>query len=295
MVDNHQECDSNDSQENENDNQSSAAECTDFSAKLKELQAEMEQDAADLEYQKRKQVNSAADFKELEKIIGEIDTIVSTYSNARGDLKKGLEKHENYCCTKKEMIDAAVGDKKCKLDIDIEACKTNIETLKSNVATKKGNKCAAETCLKASQKTLDFKTTCFNQWKERKKDTEKIITSLNELQDQIEQKESESKFAVMYYLITNFCDALSDFKDGKENCKIDPPIVEDDDAFKNGLKAAWCEMHEAKRDVLNKQDAFDEAARILETVENNLLTAEEQLVSNIIQKMEEIDINCTCS
>ena len=292
MVDNRENYDSEDSQKNGNNNKGNTVECTDFAAKLIELQAEMEQAIADLEYQKRKQVNSAADFKELEKIIGEIDTIVSTYSNARVNLKNGLDKQENYYCKKQDMIIAAVGDKEREIENVIKACEANIDALDGEVKAKKLAKENAESCFNASKQLLDAKTACFNQWKERKGHTEAIITSLNKLQGQIEKKESESKFAVMYYLLTKFCKALKEFKDAGMVCGIAPPIVGNDDDFKNGLKNAWCEMHKANKDKLNKRDAFDEATRILESAEANSQTAKDQLDSNIIQKMEEIDVNC---
>lgn len=246
--------------------------------RLVELQAEIAgQNAQLVELTEDNKLNKA-DEAILKKLVADLDKIVEDYGKNAASYRSKLDHFKTYADNKGQMIAAAIKDKVQEIHAARSNCQLEINALKSQLARAEQDLNAAKNAHDTAKAAFDQKTKIFEDFKNLKKTVDDNLTGIQGLKTEIEAKECENKFGVMYFL-------FQELHQLRGNTEIK---VMDKETFRNTLNNYWANMNEAQADFRNKEEVWLDAKAAHDSKKKELQDAEAAFRDKVIAKLAAI-------
>lgn len=243
--------------------------------RLVELQTEIaEQNTQLAELTEDNKLNKS-DETILKKLVADLDKIVEEYGKGAASYRSQLDHFKTYADNKGQMIAAAIKDKVPEIHAARSKWQVPINTLKSELAQAEKDLNASKNAHDTAKSAFEQKTKTFDDFKNLKKTVEGNLTGIQKLKTDIEARECENKFGVMYFL-------FQELHQLRANTEIK---VMDKDTFRNNLNNYWADMNEAQADFRAKEAAWLEAKEAYENKKKALQDAEAGFRDNVIQEL----------
>lgn len=248
--------------------------------KLKELEEKLKQLQEQMEEIKKQNQSCKDDKTKLEALLGEFAKILAAYTKALVKIKGDSSDFTHYSEKKTEMIETAIKGHEGEIEQAIEGVNQEIEQLKTKAEELKGAMESAKADFDQASENYANKQKVLDDLKTRQQFIEGNHKALNKLRDQIEKEEEESKYAVMYYLITDFNNILTETK----------PAIVSESQLKAALYLAWQQLDTAEDAMQAKEALWKTAEQAYAIGMEMLKEAQDQKRDNILEKLSHIEI-----
>lgn len=246
--------------------------------RLVELQVEIADQNAELIELTEDNKLKKSDEAILKKLVADLDKIVDEYGKSTSTFRSKLDHFKTYADNKGQMIAAAIKDKVQEIHAARSSCQVEINALKSELAQAEQSMNEAKSAHDTAKAVFDQKTRIFEDFKILKKTVEGNLTGIQDLKTEIEAKECENKFGVMYFL-------FQELHQLRGNTEIK---VMDKDKFQSNLNNYWADMNEAQTDFRAKEEAWFDAKEAYENKKKALQEAEAGFRDKVIANLAAI-------
>ena len=214
----------------------------------------------------------------LEKLVADIEKIVTAYAKALQGLQQQTNDNRSYSDEKTAIINSVVEDKIGEINKIIDGAEHILEVLEGKLKSYENEAEKAKEEYEDANKNFNAKTENFNNLKLHQKTIMSNLKKMSSLQDQIEEYDKEDKYAAAYFLMNEF------------NLLLEPTeqALITKELFEEKLNIAWFEMNLAMQDFINKEEIWKNADAVYLEKRDELRLQEENMRDSILKALERI-------
>lgn len=245
--------------------------------KLKALKDDLQSTETELGQLTKEKDTLKADIATLERIVSDVNQVVTAYGQALQNIEKDKKYIEDYSQIKVPMIEAAIQNKKDAINEKIKEVNDQIKTTESKVKELKGKSETANAEYKTAKENRDKNQNGFDSLKTLQKTIDGNLKELKNLKESIEKDEEKNKTANMYFLISELNSLLYETKSS----------IKTQEEFKSALFQAWQDLDLAETALREKDESMKTAKKEFEDKQNEL----QSLMKNRRAKILEVISN----
>jgi hypothetical protein len=254
-----------------------AGEAEDPDQQLEELKAQRAQVQAEIAKDTTRLKALDEDIQAFTDVTAIIEQILKAYDQALPDLITRQKEAKGYSDTKMRMILCAVEDVKEAIDEKIAKYDLSIKRKEQRVQQLEQKKVAAGHESAEADVSLTTKQERFNYWKDYQTNLDNNLKETSDLKLQIENEDSQSHTASMYFLARELGAVLEYTK-----------IINHEQLSQN-LKEAWNELNEAKTYARDKKAAWDAAIAAFDAAQTELADARKTRRQRLLAAVNEFN------
>lgn len=242
---------------------------------LEQLKEQLEESQTAITRETTKHTNLKESVARLEQRLKDITQTLDTYAKAFENLQKEKADREEYFNTKSRMIEAAIGDKKDKIEEQINEVDKEIQDKEAEVVKLEGEHNEAKGAYEAAKEKAEKKQKEYEFVKEYQKNVDTKLKELKRLNQEIEREEEQANTELMYVLMKEYESILDEVK------------LKSEEMFEKELIEAWQDLYESNEHLMEKKEKLGEANLTLEEAKEALETLMKNRRVSIIEGITE--------